>query len=319
MRPEAGVAVGRPDLGAIAWEFMEDSARQGYIGLQVMPRFDVAEKTAQYPTIPREVLLKIPSTRRAAKAGYNRAPWEFGMDNYTCEEDGWEEVIDDVERKLYRRFFDAERVATLRATSILLRSMEKRIADTVFNATTFTAHAVTNEWDDTANATPLADVKAGKLAIRAATGLTPNALVITYSTFLDLGLNAEILNRIKYTNPGITPGEISVELLSQYFGVQVIVGNAVYDSAKKGKAATVVDIWNKEYAMLCRVASGSQADVLEPSLGRTFLWTEDAADTLVTESYRDNEVRGDVVRVRQQTAHKVLSVDSAYLMNNITT
>ncbi|MDH3282077.1 MAG: hypothetical protein OEQ18_13245 [Gammaproteobacteria bacterium] len=303
----------------LAYEHLGDAAANGFIADEVLPVFETAKKDSQFPKLPREAFLKVPNTKRAARGAYNRGDYGFDMDNYLCDEDGWEEVVDDSEAALYSRFFDAEVIATMRAMNIIMRAREKRVADAVFNATTFSANAVTNEWDDAANATPLLDVKAGKLAIRNATGLIPNTLIISYSTFLDLGLSAEVLNRIKYTNPNVTAGEIPASLLAQYFGVgRILIGGAILDATAKGKSmVTATDLWNKEYAMLCYIRASN--DLLAPTLGRTFLWTEDSPGMLNVETYRDETVRGDVVRVRQSTDEKLLHVACGYLLSNITT
>jgi len=205
------------------------------------------------------------------------------------------------------------------AVNVLMRGRESRVAAAVFNSTTFTPVTVTQEWDDAANATPLEDVNAGKKVIRNATGLLPNTLIISYSTFLDLGVAVKLIDRIKYTFPGVQRGEISVELLAQYFGVeQVIVGSAIKDATAKGKSmGTATDLWDKEFAMLC-IVDGSQ-DLLVPSLGRTFLWTEDSPGILNVETYREERTRGDVVRVRHNTVEKIVNVACGYLMDNITT
>lgn len=317
--PESGVTIGRPDLGVLAYEHMGDAAANGFIASEVLPVFETAKKDSQFPVMPREAFLKIPNTKRAARGAYNRADYAFGSDNYQCEEDGWEEVVDDSEAALYSRFFDAEAMATMRAMNIIQRAYEYRVASAVFNATTFTAHAVTNEWDDAAAATPLADVNAGKIAIRNATGLIANTLIIAYSTFLNLGLSANVLGRIQYTNPGVERGEIEAALLAKYFGVErVLVGGAIMDATAKGKSmVTATDLWNNEYAMLCYINGG--ADLIAPTLGRTFLWTEDSPGMLNVETYRDETVRGDVVRVRQSTDEKLLHVACGYLLSNITT
>lgn len=317
--PESGVTISRPDLGVLAYEHLGDAMANGFIADQVLPVFETSQKNSDFPVIPREALLKIPETRRAPKGGYNRADWAFNKDTFNCEEDGWEEVIDDSEAALYSRFFDMEAVATRRATNVLLRAREQRVANAVFNATTWTPVTVTHEWDDAANAVPLDNVNAGKKVIRNATGLLPNTLIISYSTFLDLGRCNQVVERVKYVFPGITRGEIGTEQLAQFFGVsQVLVGSAIKDATAKGKSmVTANDLWNKEYAMLCVIDASN--DLLAPSLGRTFLWSEDSPGMLNTDMYRDETKRADVVRVRHNTTEKIIHVACGYLMDNITT
>ena len=164
-QPTSDTAVSRPDLAVVVDEFRE-SEMTAAIGDRVMPYFPVAEQSAEFPVIPKEVMLKAPDTKRAMRGGYPSSDWEFEMGRYATQENGWEEKIDDRERKLYARLFDAEVVATRRAERIIQMAREKRIATKVFNASNFTPNAVTHEWDDADNATPIANVNTGKLAVR---------------------------------------------------------------------------------------------------------------------------------------------------------
>ena len=315
--PRPSTAAQRPDLAAVVNE--ADDRPSAAIGLQVMPLFPVPEQTGQFPVLPAEVMFSMPETRRTSRGEYHRSDWEWEWDNYATEENGFEEPVDDREVKLYRRYFDAEKMAAIRARRIILRKQEKRIADMVFNASNFTAHQVTNEWDDGANATPIDDVKAGRKAIHDVIGIEPNTLVIAYSTYLDLGLCDQIVDRIKYTNPSVRRGDIGTGLLAVAFGVdQVVVGDALYNEAKKGQDASLSPIWSNEYAMLC-VTSGGQMLGDVPCLGRTFLWTADSPTNTVVESYRDEKIRGDVIRVRHETDEEFISTDAGYLLSNITT
>jgi len=102
---------------------------------------------------------------------------------------------------MYRRFFDAETVAAERAMDIILRTQELRIKNMLFNTSNFSAHSVTNEWDDSTNATPIGDINTGKKTIRNACGLEPNALIIGRSVFENLCLTAQIAGAVKYTTP----------------------------------------------------------------------------------------------------------------------
>lgn len=331
-RLATGAAVRRPDLGALVMEYMgKESAMSGYIAGKVMPIFPVAEQSAGYPVIPKEALMSVENTARAPRAKYNRSDWTYENGIYATAENGWEEIIDDREARLYRNAFDSEALATQRATGIILRGQEKRVADKVFNATNFAPNAVTNEWDDAANATPIDDVKTGKLSVRSACGMLPNTLIIAYSTYLNLKRCAQIVDLIKYTFPGLDINKLSLSQLAQVLDVDNIeVGGAVYNSAAKGQAAAVSDIWNGEYSMLTRVSSG--LDITTPCIGRTFMWTEENQGASIVETYREESARGSVVRVRHDTNEALITsrtdagavqsnVSSAcsYLMSNIKT
>lgn len=317
-RPTSSTTVSRPDLRATAMEFME--RQDEFIGTRILPYFDVDEQSGEYPVIPVEALLNVPETRRAPRGNYSRDDFEFENDSFDCAEHGWEEPVDDVEELLYARFFDAEEIATNRAIGTILRVQEKRIADMLFNAGNFTAHGITNEWDENhyTDAIPISDVKAGRKAIHDACGLEPDTLVISYNTFLHLGLMSQIVDRLKYTHTEVKRGDIPAELLATAFGIErVLVGKGRYNSAKKGQTAVLADIWDDEYAMLC--VTSKVKDIKEPCVGRTFRWTKDCPQNVMVESYREEQTRSDVIRARQHTDEEVILVAAAYLLSNITT
>lgn len=318
-RPTSGTTIQRPDLGALAYEYMMSAADRGFIGLQILPIFEVSEQSADYPVIPIEALLKMPDTKRAPRGAYNRGDWEFETGTYACEEYGWEEPVDDVEARLYRRFFDAEEVAVMRATDIILRAHEKRVASMVFNTSSVTnTAAVTTEWSTASSCTPKADVKTAKRALKAATGVDVNTIVMSEKVLENVLISAELKTYLQYTNPHLLTGRAAqLNLLAQYFDVdRVLVGGSQYDSTDKGQSYTLADIWDDEYVLLARIAGGN--NLRDPSLGRTFLWTADSPSILVTESYREEQTRSNIYRVRQYTDEAFIFAGAGYLLSNIT-
>lgn len=318
MRPTSATTIQRADLGAIAYEYMLSASQRGFIGLSLLPIFEAPQQSADYPVIPIEALLKLQKTKRAPRAKYPRSDYEFDTETYSCEEYGWEEAVDDVERALYRRFFDAEEIATMRAVDILLRGQERRIASMLMSTGTITATAdVSTQWNTAASCTPRSDVETAKNAMRAASGLLPNKIAMSYKVFSTVMVCDEINDYMQYTNPVAIQGiEAQKRLLAQYFGVdEVLVGNAIYDSTAKGQSFTIADIWDDEYILLAAVSSG--ADLRTPSIGRTFLWTADSPQNIVTESYRDETVRSDIYRVRHNVDECICFAGAGYLLGNI--
>lgn len=319
-RPTSATTLQRPDLSTLAYEYMLDADRRGFIGLSILPIFEVPQQSADYPKIPTEALLKLQETKRAPRAAYPRSDYEFETGTYACVEYGWEEPIDDVEASLYRRFFDAEVVANMRAVDILLRGQEKRIADLVMSTSNITNTSnVSTEWSTAASCTPHADVETAKEAMRAATGLLPNAIAMTYKVFTNVLKSKELKDAFRYTNPIEIGGlEMKRRLLAQYFGVdQVLVGGAIYDSTAKGQSTTIADIWDDEYILLAKL-SGGGADLREPCLGRSFLWTADSPSNLVVESYREEQTRSNIIRVRHNVDEAFIFAGAGYLLGNIT-
>lgn len=311
----------RPDLGFAVKEYMDEAGGMGYIGLRLMPIFGTAKNSSTFPVIPKKALLSMPKTDRAPRSGYPRDDWDFEAGFYACREHGFEALVDDSERAMYKEQLDVDEIGAKRAAAIVLRRQEFRIAAKTFNPAIFTGNAVTAKWNDPANAVPITDIKLGKIAIRNSSGVDPRtlSLAVSYSTFEDLKSCAQIVDRLKYTFPGIDIEAMGSKELARIFDVaEVLVGGAVYDSGKSGQSATVSSIWNNQYAMLTKV---NDDPVLEsPCLGRTFLWTDDSTENTVTEQYRADTNRSDVFRVRQNTDERLIQsfhADEVTVKSNI--
>ena len=317
--PSTALTQLRPDLGSFM-EFDLAASRSGFIGLQVLPSMDVAVQAGQFGKITIESLLQQRDTQRAPGAGYARSDYQFTTDSFATEEHGAEEPVDDREARMYSNYFDAEAMAALRARDVVLRNFETRVADAVFNATTWTPTSVTNEWDDATNATPIADVEAAITRLRA-NGIKGNALVVSWSTYRDLRVCDDITAVIQSSGAGdrTEPADITPAKLAEVFDLDfVLVGDGQKQNAIEGQASSLADVWSNEYAAVCKVASSN--DIREPCVGRTFHWAEDGSMIGgVMESYRDETVRSDIIRARMDTQEKVIHTEALELLDNITT
>jgi hypothetical protein len=322
--PTSSLATLRPDLATFL-EFDLESENQGYIAADVFPVIDVQSASGNFGKIPLEQLLQQRETRRSPGSGYSRSQWTFTPATYATYEHGAEEPVDDNEAQMYAEYFQAEQISTLRAFSAVLRNAEQRVADAVFNTSTWTGSslttAITHEWDDATNAVPLTDVEAAVQKIYDNSGLWANALIINRKVFRNLRNNDQIIDRINASGAG-SPSkatDVTTQMLSAVFDLpNIIVAGTSKNGAKEGQSASPTQIWSGEYAMVCKIASGP--DMRDPCIGRTFHWSQDGSSIGGTvESYRDETVRGDVIRVRHQVAEVVLYPEAGHLLSNVTT
>ena len=113
--PNQALSTLRPDLGGSLEEFNLQADREGYIGHQVFPQIDVATKSDSYGVLPAERSCCVKRTRRVPKGGYSEDDFRFGEKSYACKEHGHIAKVDEAQARIYRRFFNAEVVATARA------------------------------------------------------------------------------------------------------------------------------------------------------------------------------------------------------------
>ncbi len=298
---ESGAAVLRQDLGEAAYEYMLEAEQAGFIGTEIMPIREAAKQKGNYPKLKVEMMFKTQgSLKRAPRTNYKRSDYDFGTGSYECEDHGFEDELDDTEREMYATYFDAEVISTQRATFQVLMAQEIRIANMVMNTGNITTNqAAAAAWSVAASATPRFDVAALKTKMRNNRGIIPNVLALAKSLFDELLLTSEITDAFKYTNPIEIGGfEAQKRIMAQYFGVdKVLVGNAIKDTAKKGQAASLSDIWSTTLVGLFKTAMSE--DLRDPAIGRTFLWTGDSPESLVVEQYREEKIRSGIFRARQ--------------------
>jgi len=321
--PTSSLATQRPDLATFLQYDLEND-KNGYVAQQVFPVVEVAKQAGNFGVVPLSQLLQQRDTKRAPGSGYARGSFTFTPATYSTEEHGAEEPVDDREAKMYSDYFVAEQIATLRAFSSVLRNAEKRVADAVFNTTTWTGAslttAVSTPWSTLSSSTPITNVESAVQKVYDNSGLKANALIVNWKVYRNLRNCTQITDRIAASGAGsaIKASDITPQILAQVFDLDyVIVAGQSRNSATEGQTATPAQIWSSSYAMVCRI-SNSQ-DMRDPCIGRTFHWSEDGSSIGGTvETYRDETVRGNVARVRHDVDEVVLYAQAGHLLSNIT-
>lgn len=321
--PTSSLATLRPDLATFL-EFDLESEKNGYVATQVFPVIDVQSQAGNFGKIPLEQLLQQRDTKRAPGSGYARGNWTFDKAVYATEEHGAEEAVDDREAKMYAEYFVAEQISTLRAFSSVLRNAEQRVADAVFNTTTWTGSSLTTSvatpWSTLASAVPITNVEAAVQKVYDNSGLWANALIINRKVFRNLRNCSSIIDRINASGAGSPSkaSDVTVEMLKAVFDLDyVIVAGTSKNGAKEGQAASPSQIWSSSYAMVCKIATSP--DMREPCIGRTFHWSQDGSSIGGTvETYREEKSRSDIIRVRHDVDEVVLYPEAGHLLSNIT-
>ena len=181
-------SVPRLDLGEAFLEYMFSQADM--IGLELMPVFESAMREATFSKILRESILRTVDLKRGANGNYNRDEFEAEDDSYRCDEYGHEVPLGDVERRRFRRDFDAEMQSAMHAWRRVLFGHELRVRNLVVDTVNFTVGNgrrtdVAIAWS-APQAGIIANARTAIDAIRARTGMEPNVWWIGYKTISHL-------------------------------------------------------------------------------------------------------------------------------------
>jgi hypothetical protein len=304
----------RLDLGQAFIEYVTQTDE--FIGIKALTLFETQKKAAAFSAIMRESITSDADTKRAADGGYNRVQLKAKDKDYNCKENGLEGPLSDDKRALYSSDFNAELVTTNGIGRKVLQVQEKRIADLLFNTTTWTGAALYTDyssapWDNVASDIR-GQIRASKEKVRINCGLEPNALIINKTNLNRIVANTAINDAVKYTSR--TAEQVLINALADMFDIpNILIAKGIRNSANEEATYSGAEIWSDDYAMVAVIAT-DRANLEQPCVGRTFLWVQDSPDNLVVEQYREESKRSDIFRVRQYTDEKVIDPYFAHLL-----
>jgi hypothetical protein len=252
---------------------------------------------------------------RANGDGYQRVNRKYDTDTFDAQEYGLESVIDDAYAAETERFFGLEVTEAMLLERSLRISYEVRIAAALMNATTFTATAAGTAYTEANLATISlpADVAAAKLRLLK-NGHIPNALVMSASVYERISRSTLLQNQVfgvvpKSAGQYLIPSDADI---ARALGVdQILVGRAPKNSNAKGQAYSGSFIWSDTYVAVAYIAGG---EYTAGGVGRTIQWSKDTTGLFTPETYRSDERRSDILRVRQHTAEKVIDTTACELI-----
>lgn len=200
----------------------------------------------------------------------------------------------------------------------LMIARERGLSSTITNVSVITNNLTltgSDRWDDYVNSDPVSDVLTGKITVRSAVGYEPNTGICSYDVFEWLRNHP----RLKFTN-GVAPdGTVGTRRLSEAevakaLGLdRLLVGRAMYSTAKFGAARVLADIWPKDF-VVAYINSGAVIDETDDSLG--YIYTlQDAKINMINNNA--NVTGSELIRTDEWFDEVVAQADSAYLLKTV--
>ena len=299
-------AISRPEITAFVEEALNADAY--FIGQRILPPTPVEARAGRYPKMKLQngELLKTDVTLRGPTGTYNEVSRKFDWDTYDTQEYGLEERIDDTIVSEMTKFFDVEATTAKLVMRAMQLDFEIRAAGTIFNSSNFnstnsaTAYTVANK----ATFDAPEDINAALIRLQQK-GTLPNTLVLSRQVFNRIRTSDLMQKYLIGLNSNLGQQAITEAAIGQAFGIpNVVIASASYDTAAKGKAPSLSPIWSNSYMWLGNVQGG---DFVAGGAGRSLVWQADVpAGLFSTETYRAENRRGDIVRVRSYHSCKIV-------------
>jgi hypothetical protein len=309
--------------------YIQDNA-DAFVADQVFPNVPVERQGGLYLTYERDDWLRDEAEERApgtpsAGGGY-QIDWNG---QYFCHVYAFHKDIDDQTRSNAKGFMDMDRDATEFVTRKLLI---KR--DVIWGARYFQSGIWTNDWQGQATqtgvsgqfqkwsqggSTPVEDITNGILAVAELTGYRPNFIVMTPDVFAVLKSNADVLDRIRYTQRGL----VTTDILSSLFEVpKILVPYGIKNTAVEGMDTVTGSSrfqWILGTKKLLLGYAAPSPGLLQPSAGYTFSWSDYLGAGVqgnVISAFRMPELKSDRVEGEMAFDCRVVAPDLAVMFNN---
>lgn len=287
----------------------------GLIGSQLLPLQNVDAKSGTYLKVQLggAELLTNNAAARDSGSGYNRGIRSFSSANYSTDEFGLEEIVPDDTAKDLNRFFSYEAETAKFLLRQLKLSHEKRVSDLLWaGSTPFTiadqTRAVAYTNTNIATVDVARDVAAAKLALNKY-GYEVNCIAMSANVFELIRRSTLLQNQFFGVISNTGARLLSEQEIAAALGVQnLLVGRAAINTAGKNKAYTGSFIVPDTKIVVGQIAGG---EFTAGGIGRTLVWSGDSAGGFVSESYRDEARRSQVLRVRMNTDEVVIDPNAA--------
>lgn len=303
-------ALPRAEISQAVFEAQSNSNNLPFIGLEVLPVLSVPARSGEYVKI--EVgggeTFNSDHLKTAPGADRSRVTRRFTTDNYTTTSYELEELLPDESSADLSRYFDVEVSSATFLNNSLLIGHEQRVADLLFGssisaisaAAAYTAGA-------TANIDIAKDVDDAMVEL-AKKNVTADTLIMSLPVFNRIRRSTKLLDNI-FGPTKVAARPASAQEVAEALNVsRVLIGKAAKNNAKKGQSYSGTFIWGNNKIVLARLGAG---EFTAGGLGRTLLWSEDSSSPLVTETYRDEARRSNVIRCRHNTSEKLIDASCA--------
>jgi hypothetical protein len=284
---------------------------EGFVGDNLFPVVKVRKQSDKYREFGREGWgLEPGSDVRAPGTEANEIPGlQTSLHPYFAEEHALQIAVTDEERENADAPLSPDRDGTELVTSKLLLGRELAIHTMVTTAANFPAdHVVTlsgtSQFDDYANSDPIGVVKTGRRKIHSKLFIEPNLAIIPYEVMSVLEDHPDFIERIKYSQTGV----VTEELIARLFGIgRVLVPGVGYNSANPGQTMSLQYLWGHDI-LLAYVPPRPGMKI--PAFAYEFAWVYPGGQVMVTERWREQRRKSDVIRTSRRYDLKFMAVDS---------
>jgi hypothetical protein len=284
-----------------------------FIAEQVAPVVPVNMKSNKYWVYGMERFRRRMTAREPGDK-IRETGWSLSTDSYFCQGQslrGWYpwEAPSNADPVL-----DLDIDTTEVTTDQILLAQEMDLVDAItagLTAVDLSANGGAYQFDNP-DCDPIAYIDKQQETIQKAIGRRANTLAIGRPGLRGLRSNPNVIKRVYGTTAPVDP-LIKPEMLAEKLDLQeILVGDAMYDTANEGAAASLGYIWGNNAVLFYKDPQPGRRKV---SFAYHFLWNVGNAGRIV-EKFYDQDRKRYVIDVTKYRDQKIVAAGAAVLMSN---
>lgn len=281
---------------------------EGYVADRVFPIVPVDKQSDYYFVFTKDFWFRNSVERRGPGSKYAEGGLELSSVQYVCVNKGLSfplpyESMENEDAAVELETSGAEYLADQ-----FMLDREIALSAAIMDASAWTSSTTLSggtQWSDYANSDPIGDIETAKETIKKLTGRYPNALLMGAEVWDKLKFHPDLLDIYKHTGAAI----LTTEMVAKVFDLgQILVGNAVYNSAEEGATFTGAYIWPKNALLLWVPKSPG---LRTPSAGYTFVWKQKGFQVAI-ERVEERTRKRDLLLADHAFNQKVTGADLGY-------
>ncbi len=289
-----------------------------YIADAASPRVPVTKESDKYIIYTKKDRFTLPASKRADGTPANKITWNKDTEGtYICEEFALRDVVTDRAKNNADKPIDVQLDTQQFLQDLIMLDREKRVADLLFSATTFSGYtanlALADRWDnyESSSSDPFADIETMRSSVISNSMKFPNVLILGYQVYEKICNHPLVLDRVKGGATTNIPALLSEAELAKLFKVdRVLVGRAIVNANNVGQTASYGYVWGK-YALMAYINPAPlQVKNVTCSLSPM-------ARDFRTKRWRDEEVEGEWIETGEIIDEIVPAAAAGYLFGTV--
>lgn len=282
----------------------------------IFPRVPVQKQGDLYWVYPRGAWFSAQAERRAPGTESAGGGWTVETDSYYAHVYAIHQDVDDQTLANADSQFDIEADAARWCTTQLGQKREAEFVSSFLAQSVWATDTDVSAAWDTDTTDIVSTIRDAASDMKGATGFRPNTLAVSADTWEGFMKNADLLDRIKYTQPGAgTAAKVSAGLVAGVLDLdRVVVVDSVQQPSTGGDDLEYT--WSNS-ALLCY--SAPQPGLRQPTAGYTFTWNGllgAGAGSQRVKRFRMEELESTRVEAEMAYAQKVVATELGHYFHD---